>query len=202
MPIKEGPTVIRRRWKDWTPRQRGLLVLVGVMLTGSCAVTWWVRPWYDQWRQLQSETQTKAAQLDHLWHNLSIRAAVDAEFEKLPPAVSTAEPDEMAESRFLRELETLGRLPTLTLVNMKPLAVQTTGTHKVYPVHLTASGDLKDVVTFVASVVNRQEPTGLREFTLRAGQGPNVVECSITFWTVRLNSRAPAKTTVRSINAQ
>ena len=173
------------------PQQAILLGMAGAV--GLCALVFqsFVRPAYDEWQQTKASVAIQAAKLARLRRNLGIRRSVDEQYVRIPAQTFASASDEVVLAKFLRELEMVGRNPAMSLVNMKPQAVQMTGTHRSFPVKLTIAGKLQEVLRFVVAATNRPEVTGLRSFSVRGVQHGDLVECSLFMWMVKLTGRAP-----------
>lgn len=181
------------------PQQAILLGVAGTV--GLCALVFqsFVRPAYDEWQQTKTSVAIQAAKLARLRRNLGIRRSVDEQYARIPAQTFASASDEVVLAKFLQELEMVGRNPAMSLVNMKPQAVQVTGTHRSFPVKLTIAGKLQEVLRFVVAATNRPEVTGLRSFSVRGVQHGNLVECSLFMWMVKLAGRAPEATTAGSV---
>jgi hypothetical protein len=145
-----------------------------------------ILPAYDQWCALKSTVGMQVVEYDTLKSNLLIKESVDKQFERLGDHVWQLESDQITLSNYLRELETLARHPSMTLINMKPIPAQLEDTHKIYRLKLTVAGKLQEILQFVSELTHGTTVTGLEAFSLRAVQGINIVECNLSLWMVQL----------------
>ncbi len=161
----------------------GLTILVAVC---GLAARHYIVPAYDRWQALRSLVHVRAIEHAKLTANLAVRESVNRQFESLGPKVRQTNSDQITLSEYLRDLETLARHPSMTLINMKPLPVEQEETHKIYRVKLSVAGKLPEILQFISDVTNGPTITGLKTFTLRGVQGSNMVECSLSLWMIRL----------------
>ena len=163
-----------------------LLAITIAFVGGAFAFQTYVRPAHDRWRLAQISSAVQDVKHERLNRNLQIRRSVDEQFDKLPPEVMLTGSDEKMLSQFFRSLESLARAAGMTLVNMKAPAVESSATHRIFPVKLTVSGRLQDILQFVTDLTARPEVTGIDGFSLRGAQHGRKVEGSMSLWMVRL----------------
>jgi Tfp pilus assembly protein PilO len=176
-----------KRWiRKLNAREIILFALTGVAAVSAVGVRSFILPAYDEGSALRSKVRLQAAEYARLEANLQVKDSVNKQFERLGEKVSQSASDQMTLSDFLRELETLARHPSLTLINMKPLPVKNEVTHKIYRVKLSVAGKLQEILQFITDVTNGPDVTGLESFALRGVQGLNMVECNLSLWMVRL----------------
>jgi Tfp pilus assembly protein PilO len=145
-----------------------------------------VLPAYDQYKSLQATVDMQSVEHAKLSRNVSMGAQVDRQFEALGQDIMQSESDEVTLSQFLRQLESLARYPSMTLVNMKALPVRDEGAFKVFGVRAAVAGKLQEIVQFVSDLTSRPEAVGLEAFSIRGLQAGNRVECTLTVWMVRV----------------
>ena len=149
---------------------------------------------FPAYEELDSERALAKSQAIHylqLTRNLAISKNVNMEFEGLGKSAQQTENDQITLSNFLRDLETLARLPNMTIVNIKPLPIKTKPTHKIYRAKLSVAGRLQDILQFVLGVSSASMITGLESFYLRGVQGGvSKVECSLLVRMIRLISES------------
>ena len=175
-----------KNWKQWQPRQVVLMGIVGAVLICSVVFQSYVRPLYNRWRFAEAQTRRQDIKFIRLQHNLSISASVDEAFAKLPPEVMRTESDERTLSQFFQSIEAMSRHGGMTLVNMKPYPTEAEATHRIYPIRLTVSGKLQEVLQFVTDVAGLPEVTGIEGLSLRGAAHGAKVEGSLSLWMVRL----------------
>ena len=177
---------------DLLRKQRPRQIVLGTITLNVVVCAWvvhyFVLPAYDEWRSLSSQAYVQAQEYAKLTANVAVRDSVEEEFKKLGPEIEQSESDQITLSQFLRDVEVLARLPSVMVINMKPLPVEDKGTYKIYPVRLSVAGKLQEILQFVSGVTNRPVVAGLEAFALRGIQGSNMVECTVSVWMVRLVS--------------
>jgi len=159
-----------------------LLVLICVPLTYK-----FILPAYDEWVAMRDQIDLRYTEHDRLTTNLSIRSRIDDQFTQINPNVLQTGSDQVTLSQFLRGLEnTIGKHPSMIMINAKPLPVKEKDTHNVYRVSITVAGKLQDVVEFVNEVADGDEVVGIDSYSARGVQGDNIVECSMELRMIRL----------------
>jgi len=182
------------RLPSFNTQQTVLAVVTGLVLFGAILAARFVVPAVRQWQDLRVHIEEQTLEFAKLSRNLEVKQSVDRQFATLKPEIWQTESDEIKLSQFLRQLDPLARLPGITPINAKPLPIEDKGTHKIYRVRVSFSGQLPDVLKFVTDLTNGDQIVGLESFALRgiAGGGGNQVECTIQIWTVCL-VKEPAK---------
>ena len=163
-----------------------LIVAAAVVLAGLPLVKRVIVPAYDNWRSLREEVGRLEGEMTELVQNIAIAEKVRAEFARLGDHAAQRDTDEVTLSAFLRDVEATARKPNVTLVNMKPMPVDETTTHKTYRVHLAVAGRLADVTQFVADLLGGAWITSLDGFTVRGVQDGRTVECNLQVSMLRL----------------
>ena len=169
-----------------SPRESVLFSLTTLGLLCLLVVHGYLLPAYDQWQLSKSSAQLQGLEYAKLNSNLAIKQSVNQQFHKLGPNALQLKSDQITLSEYLRELETLTRHPSITLINMKPLPVKAETNHKIFHIKLSVAGKLPEILQFVTELTHGETITGLEGFSLRAMQGNNMVECSLSLWMVRL----------------
>jgi hypothetical protein len=157
-----------------------MLILVMIILRYALV------PSAKQWSMLRVQLQAKNAEHARLVRNLAMRPMVDEQFTRLGPQVYQNDSDPMTLAGWLRELEMLARLPSMTLNHMKAAPVKQEKASKIYRVRLSVSGKLPEVLKFVSAATHGDTVAGLESFALRGVQGVNMVECGLSLRMVRL----------------
>lgn len=186
------------------PRQAVLLILTVLVAVGALVVGHYLVPAYDEWNTLRQTLYLQVSQHASLARNVMIKDSVAKQFQALDPEMQQTDSDHVTLSKFLRELETMrARNPSIILINAKPLPVKSEATHKLYRIKLSVAGNLTEILQFVSDLANGPTVTGLETFSLRGVQGNNVVECSLSIWTVRLirRPREGGKTYERTVSS-
>jgi len=168
------------------PRQLVLLWLTVLVVVVALAAVYWVFPTYDAWRDLRCGAQMEAVEHARLKANLAMGQRVDEQFQQVAPKAFQDASDQITVSQFLIELETLARLPSLTLINARPMPARQQGSCKTYAVKLSLSGRLHEILQFVSQVTSGESIVGLEGFSLRGVQDRHLVECTLNLWMVRL----------------
>lgn len=188
--------------REWT--LVGLTLLVGIIVP---LYLFLLLPQWRRLDQARMETAYLEAELAELQNNLRVRDQVyqlygQSRVEPLPPEKS----DHIITSDLLREIDAIrANYPSLVVGNIRPLPPETPsgepgarrttanqrasrtsqasavqgGGAKAFPVRLTVSGKLPEVVDFVTSLAHRRVLIRLDSFTLRGMQGVNQVECKL-----------------------
>jgi len=167
----------------------GRLVLVWLTVTVAIvavAAVYWVFPTYDAWRELRRDVAMQSVEHARLKANLAMGQRVDEQFRQVGPQAFQDASDQITVSQFLVELETASRLPSLTLINARPMPARRQGPCKTYAVKLSLSGRLEEVLQFVWEVTSGDAIVGLEGFSLRGTQDRKRVECSLNLWMLRL----------------
>lgn len=167
-------------------RECSMVVATGMTIVGVLVFQQWLLPVYDQWSALRDLVAVQANEHAKLVHNLSVKEEVDARFADLGEAAIQTKSDEITLSQFLRDVEAAARLPSLVLINMKPMPIEQKNYVKIYPVRLSVAGKMQDVLKFVSGLLHGSTVVGLESFSIRGVQGGHSVECTLSFWMVRL----------------
>ena len=150
-----------------------------------------ILPAYDELASLRSLAESRALKHARLTGHLAVSDVVKERFDALADRVRQADNDEVTLSRFLLDLETAARHPSISIVNIKPFPVQNEGTHKVYRVKMSVAGKLQDVTRFISDVTNGNSVVGVESFSLRGVQGVSMVEFAAVLRMIRIASSAP-----------
>ena len=169
-----------------TTRECVLATATIVVVLGFCIYQRWILPAYDQWLSGRALVKAQTSDYTRLAHNLARKKSVDAQFKMLGDTVWQTASDLATMAEFVREVQMLANQPSITVKNLKGLAVKTEGRHKIYPVRLSVSGSPMEIVQFIRNVMNGPMVTGLESFMIRGVQGGYLVECSFSIWMVRL----------------
>jgi len=173
-----------------TPREYMVFGVTTLLVVCGPFIQRWILPAYDQWTNLRSHVDLQAADYAKLTANLAIKESVNQQYEKLNQKTRQNETDQIVLSEYLRDIESMARHPSLTLINMKPMPVKAEKNYKIYKVKLAIAGKLQEILQFVSDVTHSPSITGLESFSLRGVQGDNLVECNISFWMIRLTSES------------
>ncbi len=168
------------------PRQLALLWLTVLVVVVALGAVYWVFPTYDAWRDLRSGAGMQAIEHARLRANLAMGQRVNEQFQQGGGKAFQGASDQITVSQFLIELETLARLPSLTLINARPMPARQKGPYKTYAVKLSLSGRLNEILQFVWEVTSGESIVGLESFSLRGVQDRQLVECTLNLWMVRL----------------
>lgn len=177
-----------------TPRESMIFGLTLVLVICGPFILRWILPAYDQWTNLRSQVDLQAVDYAKLTANLAVKDSVNQQYEKISPAIRQNESDQIVLSEYLRDIETMARHPSLTVINMKPMPVKNEKSYKIYKVKLAVAGKLQEILQFVSDVTHSLTVTALESFSLRGVQGDNLVECNLSFSMIRLTSQI-SKTT-------
>ncbi len=167
-------------------RQRVLLMATGATVMAAIALQGYVFPAYDRMTAARAQCEAQAAELATLEANMAVSGVVDRQFMLLNDVAFQDGSDQTVLSDLLRDLEALARLPGMAIVNIRPLAVEDEGTHKIYRVKLAVSGPLQAVLAFVGAVTKDSPNTGIESFSLRGRQVRQEIECSLCIRMIRL----------------
>lgn len=151
------------------------------------AVKYYLLPAFDEQKALRAEAQLMSMDYAKLLTNLAVSEKMGREYEILrDEAVVQMQSDQITLSAFLQQIEVAARRPTLVLVNMKPQAIVTAETFKSYPVKLSISGNLPEVIRFVSDLLSTQAVIGVDHFMLRGVQSYGRVECSMELSMIKI----------------
>ncbi len=170
------------------PRQT-CLVAIGVaviVFAGIC--NYLILPAYDQWRDVRRFIADQQAQYEKLTRNLGIKQSVDEQFARLAREAIQIDSDQGTYSKFLRRLEMQARQFDVAIINTKPFDVEAAPTHNIYRVKLSVAGKIHQLLKFICGLTDGPAVVGTESLTLRAVQGINMVECTMSVWMVRLTS--------------
>ena len=173
-----------------SPRQIVLAGITGTVVLCAMIVGRSIFPVYDEWQEMKSLVRLQSLEHDRLSRNLAIKQEVEEEASRLKPSVYQLESDAITLSQFLRELEVLGRHPSMTLSNAKALPVEDKGAYKIYRVRLSVAGKLQEILQFVSDMTSGNTVVGLEGSALRGVQGGAMAECSLSMRMIRLVPRA------------
>jgi Tfp pilus assembly protein PilO len=174
--------------RQFTHREYLIYGLTAVVIIAVPMIQKMILPAYDEWRMLRSQVNLQAIDYAKLTANLAIKDSVNQQYNKLDPKILLAATDQIVLSEYLRDIETMARHPSLSLINMKPMPVKEENFYKIYKVKLAIAGKLQEILQFISDVTNSPTVTGLESFSLRGVQGDNLVECNLSFWMIRLTS--------------
>ncbi len=171
-----------------TERERALAVVTVCVVVGTAMWRAWLLPAYDLW-----QTRRAAWTAAHIEHATLVQqqAAADAVAQRIAALDTDAfadATDQATLSNFLREIETRARRVQLTSV--QPLPIDAGAHHRRYPVQMSLSGRLVEVVRFVDELLHGPTVVGLEAFTLRGVREGRGVECTLRLWMVRIDPRA------------
>ncbi len=179
-----------KRLKTWMsdlePRRAALLAVLGTILLGMLICQYSVLPAFNQWRTAKASVEIKASQYARLAQNLAVKQSVQDRIKELPPEAYQLKSDEITLSEFLRNVEAISYLPSMTLINAKPLPVEDQGAYRIFRMKLSVAGKLEELLRFLFKLTTGKTPVGLESFRLRGVQGSELVECSLAIWMVRL----------------
>lgn len=151
------------------------------------AVKYYLLPAYDEQKALRAQAELMSMDYARLLTNLVVSEKMGREYEILRDgAVVQMQSDQITLSTFLQQIEVAARRPTLVLINMKPLAIITAETYKSYPVKLSISGSLPEVIRFVSALLSAPTVIGVDRFTLRGMQSYGRVECSMELSMIKI----------------
>ena len=177
------------KFQGYIPRldTRQMVFLTIVLLAGACGLVLdkYALPAYGRWSAVRASLDSQIARYAELKRNLTLRDRILEQLKTLPRPPEVAKSDQIVLSNLLRELEELARHPSMTLINMKPMPVEDRESYKVYKVKLSVGGQLQEILRFASNLANGNRMTGVDSFTIRSIQGSNMVECSLTVWTVQ-----------------
>lgn len=167
-------------------RECVLMSVTVVVILGFFVYRQWVLPTYDQWSSLRALVQDQMIDYTRLTRNLAQKQIVDDQFNAIGDAAWQAESDLKTLSRFVRDVQALTDQYKLTMRIPRQEPIRKEQAYKVYPVRLSVSGKIMDVLQFVTDLLNRPTITGLESFDIRGIQGGNVVECRFSIWMIGL----------------
>ena len=174
-------------------RQIILLWITGAVIVCALIAQGWLLPASDDLKSARSLAQAQRQKYARLKENIKIRQRVDEQFKRLHQKSFQTQSDQITLSRFVRDLESLARHPSLVLVNLKPMPVKNEGSFKVYRIRLAVSGKIQDILRFVSDLTGRDNIAGLESFSLRGVQGGRTAECSLSVRMIRLMSDRATK---------
>jgi Tfp pilus assembly protein PilO len=150
------------------------------------ATKYYLVPAYDTQKAVRAQAELMSMDYAKLLTNLAVSEKMSREYEMLrDEAVVQTESDQITLSAFLQQIEVAARRPTLVLINMRPQPIVTAETFKSYPVNLSISGNLPEVVRFVSDLLSAQTVISLDHFVLRGVQSYGRVECSMVLSMVK-----------------
>ncbi len=180
------------RWRSINVNPRTMTLAA---LTVTVVVTAWfcqtqLFPVYDEFRERKDLAARKAMELSRLRRNVASKDRIEREYASIGETVGQVESDSAALSEFLRMLETKARLPSMRIVNIKPLPVTTEQYVKTYGVRFAVAGKFQEVLMFMSALTEEAPGIGIDSFSLRGVQGGRRVECSATVRMVRFTSQS------------
>jgi Tfp pilus assembly protein PilO len=150
------------------------------------AMKYYLMPSYDTQKAVRAQTELMSMDYAKLLTNLSVSEKMSREYEMLrDEAVVQTQSDQITLSAFLQQIEVAARRPTLVLINMRPQPIVTAESFKSYPVNLSISGNLPEVIRFVSDLLSAQIVISLDHFVLRGVQSYGRVECSMVLSMVK-----------------
>ena len=170
------------------PRQRSLVAIGVAVIVFAGIGNYLILPAYDQWRGLHRSAAGQQAQYEKLTRNLGVKQSVDEQFARLAREAVQMDSDQGTYSKFLRRLEMQARQTDVAIINTKPFEVEAASTHKIYRVKLSVAGKIQQLLKFICGITDGPAVVGTESLTLRAVQGINMVECTMSVWMVRLTS--------------
>ncbi|MGE5608213.1 MAG: hypothetical protein ACM359_03075 [Bacillota bacterium] len=175
------------KWKgELTGRQWALCMAAAMVILAIAILRYGLVPSAREWKLLRSQWRVKNAEYARLVRNVGMKQGVEEQFTRLGAQAYQNESDPMTLAAWLRELELLARLPSMTLNNMKAMPVKHESAYKLYRVRLAVSGKLPEVMKFISAATHGESLTGLESFALRGVPGVNMVECGLSLRMIRL----------------
>lgn len=150
------------------------------------SIHYWIKPRIDNLTELSDERAELQKSYEIFSHNLTIRPELEKRFKDLQSSAPDSGSDEVVLVSFLKDLENFSKYPTLTLVNMKPMEAKTESGNRVYRVRMSIAGKLPDLLQYVGDLSKSPRIIGIEGYSIRATQGDNIVECTVTFWMVKV----------------
>lgn len=183
---------MNQRLQKISGREWVLAAVIVLLVVGFMAGKLWVLPAYDQWSASRALLEARQMEYAKLAGFLEVKNQVDRKYEALQPAVFQADTDQITLSRFLRKVESLSRMPSMTIINAKPQQIEEGAGYRRFPIRLTVSGTLPEVTQFVTTLMAGSDVVAMDGFSLRGVQGGRLVECSLS---IQLISLTPLKKT-------
>lgn len=152
------------------------------------SIHYWIKPRIDNLSELSDERTELQKSYEVFSHNLTIRPELEKRFKDLQNATPDANTDEVVLVSFLKDLENFSKYPTLTLVNMKPMEAKTESGNRIFRVRMSIAGKLPDLLQYVGDLSKSPRIIGIEGYSIRATQGDNIVECTVTFWMIKVLS--------------
>lgn len=183
---------MNQRLQQMSGRECVLATVIALLAMSFVAGKLWVLPAYDRWSASRVLLEARQLEYAKLVGFLRVKEEVDRQYQTLEPAVFQADTDQITLSRFLRHLESLARMPSMTIINAKPQTAEDQGIYRRFPIRLTVSGTLPEVTQFVTLLLAGSDVVALEAYSLRGVQGGRLVECSLTVELVTLAPLEPA----------
>ncbi len=175
------------------PRQIVVAVAAGTIILVVMCFQYLLFPVYDDWCELRASIEIQEAEYTVLTRNLAAKSGVDEQFRSLDEGLWQSGSGQDAYSRFLSRLEMLARREGVTMVNAKPFPVQDELTHSAYNVKLSLAGKLQQLLKFTSALTDGSMAVGIDSIRLKAIQGLNMVECTMSVSTIRLRPESPTQ---------
>jgi hypothetical protein len=172
-------------------RQIVLMWITGAVVACALIAQGWLLPALEDLKSARSLARAQQQKYARLKENIKIRQRVDQQFGTLHSRSFQRQSDQITLSGFLRDLESMARHPSLTLVNMKPMPVKNEGSFKTYRIRLAVAGTIQDILRFVSDLTGQDYSAGVESFSLRGIQGGRMAECSLSIRMIRLVSEPP-----------
>ncbi len=175
---------------EWNlePRRTSLAVIGATAIIFVAICNYMILPAYDEWGSLRQSVAGQQLRFEKLTRNLSVKQSVDDQFAKLGREVMQVDSDQARYSEFLRRLEIQARQAEVSIINIKPFEVNTASTQKIYRVRLSVAGKIQKLVKFIDGLSQGPDVVGTESLKLRAVQGVNMAECTLSIWMVRLTT--------------
>ncbi len=174
------------------PRQTCLVAIGMAVIVFAAIGNYLILPAYDEWCALRQSVAGQQTQYEKLTRNLGVKQSVDEQFARLAREAVQTDSDQGTYSKFLRRLEMQARQTDVAIINTKPFEVEAASTHKIYRVKLSVAGKIHQLLKFTCGLTDGPAVVGTESLTLRAVQGINMVECTMSVWMVRLTSDTSA----------
>ena len=182
-----------RQWLNTLrPREVVLAAVTVLVATSAWGMSDLIFPAYDRFAAQRDLNRTHRDEYAQLTANLAIRRQVQQAFATLAEDIQQTATDQIAMSRFLRDLErTLKRHPKITMINARPLPIESGRNLKAYRVRLSVTARLQDLLRFVAELTGGPDVVGLEAFSLRGVQRSNCVEAVLSLQRIRFSPAKP-----------
>jgi hypothetical protein len=172
---------MKLRWKrPTTVREITLIATIAATIAIATLLKCVLIPMACALADLRQTASDQAELYAGLRRNLDDAKTVAQELSKLQDPPRQREPEQVIMSRLLRDFEEAAHLPSLRLLNMKPMPVEQSKNFRVFRVKLSASGEMADVVRFVDRATQGRSAKGLDSFWMR-GTPAGKIEVGLDF---------------------